>query len=1387
MASPYDALLEEAPTQEKSRYDALLEPEPSPTPAGQIEAGNINLNNRPVVQNPDGTVSTVRSISANIDGREVLIPTVSEDGRIMSNDEAINQYRETGRNLGKFDTPASATAYAEKLHEDQATKTEKPQTLRESLGRFLGAAQDFGKGAFGDFLPPEISNTLFGGSTSGMREDEHTKPLLSPETAKNIVGELPAWAGGNTDIGRGIAEGTAGALSSFSNPEALAQLPAFAVPGVAETYALNTAAAVPKQAEQLGTIAGESGMLSKEFGKAATEAAITDLTGAAAGLHAVPRLSESLRSIVEPDAALREPVLSDRLPETTLAPEAIAETKPVAEPPPAEPILAAPNTLEVASNNLGAAQKELRVAQASGDVTRIAEAQAAQDSAIEAYMAETMGKEKAKVAEANANVTTDETINPDRTLNAATVIHPDDTAMAKQAGESLGLKYDRIMEDKGERLVQFTDSRPGREDTYWIPAGETVADLKARIAEKDAQYAEAASKAGKTEPFTVEAFRGGNEGQFYSASEQEAAGYGGEVKKETLTFDNPLRADNWVEAKKELGLPESTTMPEVIKAATDAGHDGIVWKHHGVDEYVKLSPDAATASVGPGAASIKEPLASYEERRFGKRFQEDEKIAPELREQTGNRYYEPIPNDVTVKDAADIIENRGTDESVRLVRDESFPMQPRVRVTVGEALIKKLNQSFEEATKADDPARAKEFLQQAVDTAEFLSGYGTTLGQGVQAFAIWNKLSPEGRLLAAVRIAEKSGVELKPEQIERINKLNEEIEKAPEGFQKDEKTQDLLSFMADIKGAKPSDIPTALWYSNILSGYSTQLVNTIDTALNVLSEVGTMAIANPKSIPNLVAGLYQGMIRGGFEAASVLKTGRSITGDKISQQRILERTKFGEKGGVPMSEATPTSRFMKRAFESKPASILNLWKYPLRAMIASDTVFFNSMKEARAQYLARGIAKKEGLSGDALFKRVENELNQSPEVIEAATKQAEAEGLKGLDVKRRVSEIIDQGRDKELLDNANEAAAIATYNHDPSGVLGLVAHNISNITEGFPLGKAVVPFTRIVANVANRGLNYTPWGYKRAFFGEWGGKKFASEPPTGDAYKAQLVKATLGTTAMTAVALLDANGTIQVTAKGPDNPDEAKQLQNAGWKPYSVKIGDTYYSYQNTPVNLGFAMIGHYRDAIRYNKLSEKDAQTRLAYGMLKAGSTIFDMSFLSGVSDFVSSIQGNTSSTKGAGRLFARTASSVAIPNLVKQVDKLFDPTIYQADTITQALVRETPIARSALLKPMLNALGEPIKPSQNRFFTFETKDPVWKFITEKQAWVPIPSKTTKIGDRPIKPEEYYRLIEESGPMIRDFIESNMERLNGMTGEEAQKEIRREAERARNVVKSRF
>lgn len=103
-----------------SRKPSALDPyAPAYGVSGFVEPGNIDLNARPVVRNPDGSISTVRSMSVGVDGLEYLIPTVSPDGRVLDGDSAIGLFMDTGQHLGAFRTPQAATKWAERLHRDQ--------------------------------------------------------------------------------------------------------------------------------------------------------------------------------------------------------------------------------------------------------------------------------------------------------------------------------------------------------------------------------------------------------------------------------------------------------------------------------------------------------------------------------------------------------------------------------------------------------------------------------------------------------------------------------------------------------------------------------------------------------------------------------------------------------------------------------------------------------------------------------------------------------------------------------------------------------------------------------------------------------------------------------------------------------------------------------------------------------------------------------------------------------------------------------------------------------------------------------------------------------------------------------------------------------------------
>lgn len=119
---------------------------------GILLPGNLDLLNRPSVPNPAGGTSSVYSMSIGIDDKEYLIPRVSEKGRLMSEDEALATFEQTGNHLGVFDSPESATAYSKALHEQQEglKPTPTPTIVPKMPGR-------------PDMIQPAILDRLIGG------------------------------------------------------------------------------------------------------------------------------------------------------------------------------------------------------------------------------------------------------------------------------------------------------------------------------------------------------------------------------------------------------------------------------------------------------------------------------------------------------------------------------------------------------------------------------------------------------------------------------------------------------------------------------------------------------------------------------------------------------------------------------------------------------------------------------------------------------------------------------------------------------------------------------------------------------------------------------------------------------------------------------------------------------------------------------------------------------------------------------------------------------------------------------------------------------------------------------------------------------------------------
>ena len=113
---------------------------------GRYGKGNIDLHDRNTgLHDENGNLMTVRSMSFNEDGKEVLVPTiVKRDGKWtqLSDDEAIDWYHRTGEHLGKFDSVEEANQYADRLHKQQESLYVPKENREDLLKEYNKAVED---------------------------------------------------------------------------------------------------------------------------------------------------------------------------------------------------------------------------------------------------------------------------------------------------------------------------------------------------------------------------------------------------------------------------------------------------------------------------------------------------------------------------------------------------------------------------------------------------------------------------------------------------------------------------------------------------------------------------------------------------------------------------------------------------------------------------------------------------------------------------------------------------------------------------------------------------------------------------------------------------------------------------------------------------------------------------------------------------------------------------------------------------------------------------------------------------------------------------------------------------------------------------------------------
>lgn len=657
---------------------------------------------------------------------------------------------------------------------------------------------------------------------------------------------------------------------------------------------------------------------------------------------------------------------------------------------------------------------------------------------------------------------------------------------------------------------------------------------------------------------------------------------------------------------------------------------------------------------------------------------------------------------------------------------------------------------------------------------------------------------------------------IEPSKLKHIATLVDRINNAKNHAERSRAEVELADTMVIYKGVSPLDMEASILTLNILSGPTTQGANIEGNALNLITQLGTTAAVNPTRLGPIMRGIQQGIPLGWDQAKSILATGR---GTKDFQDRTLGAG--NTLNTVDYAREFPALNKTAGDLLTKRARIVEKIS---RFMRAADAVFYYPAREAYARLVTTKLLEG-NFSGPELARRVSETLHTTPEAFVAARQQATAEGYTGIELGRRVADIIEEQRlstptGTDAVKQSERFAAEATFNNEPVGLAGVVYRNLARTVKdadvgGVPVLKPWAMFLRVPANVFNATTNFTPLGamraasgmkgeaYRKGGTGEGQWRNF-----TADERNRLYLQSVIGTTLMGGLVarILDKDD-VEISAGGPKDATKRNQLKQGGWNPYSIRVGKRWISYKDSPLLVPLAIVGHVADALRYQKAkSELVLGNRVLDAAAHAPQIIFQTSMLSGLSNLMAALSGQGDVSSEITRTLGSIPANLVIPynRLLQQVDQSFDDRTYENNPAKGAV----PFLRRTGT-PQTDVQGRPrtFDPS-SRFATTESADRVDTLLREKNVFIPDVGKdarlarpvlTTaqqqarkalgapvpKIGERPIMADaerEAYRRI--SGQRIRVRLMAIEPRLRMMNQEAAQKEISRIAEDEREKVR---
>ena len=602
---------------------------------------------------------------------------------------------------------------------------------------------------------------------------------------------------------------------------------------------------------------------------------------------------------------------------------------------------------------------------------------------------------------------------------------------------------------------------------------------------------------------------------------------------------------------------------------------------------------------------------------------------------------------------------------------------------------------------------------------------------------------------------------LSSEQQTKIKGLIREINSLPKGPARLDKQQDLDEELGLWKGIAARDVLLSAWYANILSGVSTQGMGMLGNLLNFVPRSLFNAISNPRSAGAYFQGAFGEGLRTGIEEAKAALKGRGLY--KVS--------KYGDKNLVSALEL-----LRKKGPSTLPewvayiASAGTRLRYVFRIMQAIDALAWNTAREGHA-YLAahRALLEQEKESGEkrspeefykAFIDSLGGDTAQIEEDLRAARQTLIDAGQTPalLTVDRMAREARNARRAAGGVKAGNRFADRIVLQQEPEGSGKFISSLIDTFQKkgdilGIPFGQLLIPFNKIVSNLFEQSLDYTPVGALRAILGGhlsdvkpgslWNGQVDFKEGTVQFDQMERRERAMAATAGMAAAAIIyalahahkddpDEDVPFMVYGWGPESKTKRAQMPK-GWVPYSVKIGDHYIKFSEMPFGMMFAAAGSAMDAMRYKNMDKKTSTQRLAYVLKTAAKGFMNQGVMSSLDTAMESMMFQASDKKFADIPVNAAKGLVPAQGLLRDINTIFDSNKVSNDSLTAALLRDIPFAKSWGTKPDLNVFGEPIKmdgyPIIRRITTHREPHAVADYLGRNDLHIPGMEQTIEIG----------------------------------------------------------